>query len=364
MHFDNLPTTTALIQRGIADSLHLGVQGFVSLGGDIILNDALGENAPAELLTPQHLMPWLSSGKPLTAAAVMLLVEWNLLKLDSPVASVIPEFAAAGKQEVTVRQLLTHTAGLKPILTGWPQKTGNEIVARICTTGLQRDWLPGQRAAYDPARSWFILGEIIRRVTGREVEEFVQRELCEPLGMHTSRMAMSPQQHREARLGILYTSKEGQLSLSGAHLAEACLNPSPGGSMRGPASELGTFYQMMLKEGSTAGGRQLLRPSTVHDMTRRVRQNMFDETFQHTLDFGLGLIVNSNRHGADTVPYGFGRHSSESAFGHGGAQSSIGFADPEKELAVVLIANGQPGDDEHNRRFRDLLTALYQDLGL
>ena len=91
---------------------------------------------------------------------------------------------------------------------------------------------------------------------------------------------------------------------------------------------------------------------------------MFDHTFQHVLDWGLGFIPNSARYGVDTVPYGYGHHASERAFGHSGFRSSVAFADPEYGLAVALVWNGTPDNDRHERRVRAALDAVYEDLGL
>jgi len=82
------------------------------------------------------------------------------------------------------------------------------------------------------------------------------------------------------------------------------------------------------------------------------------------MDWGLGFILNSSLYGADTVPYSFGRHASPRTFGHGGAQSSVAFADPEHGLAVALLFNGMPGEARHHVRVREVLSALYEDLGL
>ncbi len=66
----------------------------------------------------------------------------------------------------------------------------------------------------------------------------------------------------------------------------------------------------------------------------------------------------------ETVPYGFGPHASEQAYGHSGYQSSIGFADPEHDLAVGIVFNGMPGEKAHHKRIYSVLGALYTDLGL
>ena len=82
------------------------------------------------------------------------------------------------------------------------------------------------------------------------------------------------------------------------------------------------------------------------------------------MDWGLGFILNSNRYGAETTPYGYGLHASEDAYGHGGRESSSAFADPTHDLVVIVIFNGMPGEPRHNQRVRDFNTAVYEDLGL
>jgi CubicO group peptidase (beta-lactamase class C family) len=99
-------------------------------------------------------------------------------------------------------------------------------------------------------------------------------------------------------------------------------------------------------------------------MTSRQRAGVFDDTFQHVLDWGFGFCINSNRHGRETVPYGYGRFCSEETFGHSGAQSSCAFADPAHNLVVAWAFNGMPGERRHQLRARDLNSAIYQDLDL
>ncbi|WP_437185395.1 serine hydrolase domain-containing protein [Planctomicrobium sp. SH668] len=363
-----LPQTCREIQKGIDSGLHLGMEVYISKNFQTVAQFAWGEDQPGQSLTPDIILPWFSAGKPITAAAIMQRVEKGILQLDRPVADVIPEFAAAGKEAITLEDLLMHTAGLKPIATGWPQKSWDEIVQKICQSPQKRDRGEGITAGYDPARSWFILGEILQRVDpqGRRIECIVLEDILQPLGMNESWMAISEHDFYQAlpMLGTIYTSKGGVLTPVPRMTPEYCVHPNPGGGMRGPIRELGLFYEMLLREGESAEGQEILAPETVAMMTYRQRDGEFDATFQHTVDFGLGLIINSNRYGADTIPYGFGRYASESSFGHGGSQSSIGFADPEARLVVTAIANGMPGDDVHNARFRDFNSAIYEDLGL
>ena len=84
--------------------------------------------------------------------AIAQLVEGDRVGLDDPVADFIPEFAQHDKQAVTLRHLLTHTAGLRFVETGWPQTTWSEIIERICQTRLEPAWIPGKRARYEARR--------------------------------------------------------------------------------------------------------------------------------------------------------------------------------------------------------------------
>ena len=360
-----LPKTLAVIQNGITRGLHFGVQLFVSRDLQPVVDLAIGENQPGEALTSDHILPWLSAGKPITALAVMQLVEQGLLDLDRPVCEVIPEFGQQGKENVTTRHLLTHTAGIEAVALGWPGTSWDEIIARICPVPLRAGAVAGDAHAYDPQRSWFILGEIIQRLRGRSMAEVLRTDLFEPLGMRDTWLAIPDSRYEEyeSRLGRIYVAGAGELKMNHSHLQQTVTAPAPGSSCRGPIRELARFYEMLLCEGTWAG-HTLLSAESVRQMTARHRRGRFDQTFQHTVDFGLGLIINSNQYGVNTIPYGFGRLASPETFGHGGSQSCIGFADPEHRLAVAAVANGYPGEVPHNRRFRELLTAVYEDLGV
>lgn len=369
----HLPRTFDIIQQGIAACWHLGVQMFVSVTGQTIVDDAVGEVKLGESLTNSHLMWWLSSGKPLTAVAVLMLVDRGAIALDDRVSHYMPEFAQNGKESITLRHLLTHTAGLQPVPTGWPRASWDDSIDRICRAKIRQGGIAGESPGYDPARTWFLLGEVIRQIDGRTVDTFVREELCEPLGISDCWMAMTPERHAHFRNRIapMYVREVSRETESGAgrptlrmtedHAEAVCTRPAPGGSLRGPVRELGRFYQMLLQEG-THNGVQFLRPQTVQLMTSRQRRGQFDTTFQHIVDFGLGVLVDSNEYGSETVPYGFGRHCSASTFGHGGAESSIGFCDPVHQLVVAWASNGRPGESTHQVRNREINSAIYEDL--
>ncbi len=379
--WDRLPATATALGQGIAAGLQLGAQLYVSLRGEVVADAALGDNRPGEPLTPDHLMLWLSSTKPLAAVAIVQLWERGLLELDDPVARHIPEFAVHGKGGITVRHLLTHTGGIRLLDTGWPAAPWEEIVARIAASRPEPNWVPGEKAGYHLASSWFLLGEIVRRVDGRPFERYVREAICAPAGMADTWVGIPSERFRgyaeAGRSGALYLTESpasGQAGQAGHAPAagrrelvwttEARLVPThPGGNGYGPMRDLGRFYETLLARGEGAGGR-LLSPQAVEAATARHRAGMLDHTFRHVMDWGLGFIIDSKQYGADTVPYGYGRLCSRRTFGHSGYRSSVGFADPEHGLAVALAMNGTPAEAAHERRIRSVLEAIYLDLGL
>jgi CubicO group peptidase (beta-lactamase class C family) len=133
----------------------------------------------------------------------------------------------------------------------------------------------------------------------------------------------------------------------------------PGSSGHGPIRSLGKIYEQLLTPENP-----LLPTAAVHELTRRQRVGLYDETFQHTIDWGLGLIINSAQYGRETVPYGYGLHASADTFGHSGAQSSSAFADPQHDLVIAWVLNGMCGEAAHRPRARALQTAIYEDLGI
>jgi len=97
-------------------------------------------------------------------------------------------------------------------------------------------------------------------------------------------------------------------------------------------------------------------------MISPARRDQPDATFGHVVDFGLGVILNGNRHGTDTVPYGFGTKAGDRALGHGGARSSIAFADPDDGFTAAVFLNGRVPEAEHQPRMRTILDQLRSEL--
>lgn len=371
MAIDTLPKTRALLEAGIAAREQLGAQLAVSRGASAAAPTerfelVLGERQEGQPMTADTLNIWLSSTKPLTAAAFALLWQRGLADLDDKVGTYIPEFANGGKETITLRHLLTHTAGIRMLNVGWPEGSWEEILAKLCAARIEPRWVPGEKAGYHVASSFFVLGEVIARLAGEPFRDFVRRELFEKLGMDNFWIGM-PEDRFKAYgdlVGHMYGTEQGRVLPRSWHKRPHTVGSSPGGNGYGPARELLLFYEMLLRRGRTGTGERLFEAPTVEAMTTPKRVGMLDLTFQTKIDFGLGFIVNSAHYGADRLPYGYGRHAGRRTFGHSGHQSSTAFADPDHDLAVALIVNGQPGEPRHTHRFRDLVEAIYEDLGL
>jgi CubicO group peptidase (beta-lactamase class C family) len=231
-------------------------------------------------------------------------------------------------------------------------------------------WVPGRKAGYHTMSSWFILGDVVRRLDGRPFSVYVREEIFAPLGMVDSWIGMPAERYHAyraaSRIGAMWNTEGPEPISSGWDSEARCVRSNPGGNGYGPIRELGRFYEMLLGHG-TRDGVRILSPQTVEALAARHRAGLLDQTFQHVLDWGLGVIVNSAHYGAngaDTVPYAYGSHASPRTFGHSGYRSSVGFADPEAGLAVALVMNGTPSQEHHEARIRAVLDAIYEDLGL
>ena len=367
----NLDKTIERLEAGIAEGLHLGAQLYVSLDGEVVADRAVGEARPGRPMEADDLTLWLSSTKPTAAVALATLWEAGEVALDDPVARFVPEFAAGGKEGVTLRHLLTHTSGIRMLDVGWPREEWDAVIAKIAGRKLEPRWEPGRKAGYHMSSSWFVLGEVIRRVDGRPYDRFVREEVFEPLGMDDAWVGMPAERWSEYgdRIVPMFNTEvphaPGSPPEHRWHREEWVVRPSPGGNGRGPIRELGLFYESLLAGGaSPKTGERVLTPQTVEAMSARHRVGLYDHTFRHVMDWGLGFIVNSAIYDEPDLPYAYGPHASRRTYGHSGYRSSTAFADPEHRLVVAIATNGTPADADHLERMEGLCAAVYEDLGL
>jgi CubicO group peptidase (beta-lactamase class C family) len=382
-----LPSAAAALQRGVDAGLHPGAQLHVSRRGEPVAELAIGEARPGAPMAPDTLTLWLSSTKPVAAVAIAQLWERGLVDLDDPIAKHVQEFAQNGKERVTVRHALTHTAGFRLPQVGWPAVPWEESIARVCAARLEPRWVPGEKAGYHMASSWFALGEVIRRADGRPFPDYVREEIFLPLGMDDCWIGMPAERHHayleSQRLASLWNTDGPRPRLHPWDEELHVIRCSPGGNGWGPMRQLARLYEALLA-GGALDGRRVLLPQTVEAIAARHRVGMLDHTFRRVMDWGLGVIPNSLPGLRETrdalreagggaaaatadeleLPYHYGPHASRRAYGHSGYRSSTAFADPQHGLVVALAVTGTPSDAVHGARFSEVLAAIYDDLGL
>lgn len=344
-----------------AKGLHDCAQVYVSRYGEPLLDVALGESRPGRALRTDDVMLWYSSGKPLTVVAVLQLWEQGRLDLDDLVAKYLDGWAN-GKERCTLRHVLTHTGGFP--MPGDKvfdaDLTWDEAVA--ATVAAPALWEPGTSAGYHPASGWRVLGAIVEAIDGRRFDKYLREEVLDPLGLDDCHLGIPVElqaEYGDRLVPVIWTGhrlpnfdKDGNLYMAEYRIDRIHNEPwhiakvEPGGGMRGPARELGRFYESLLGYGPS-----LLDPHTIDTMSAAHRWGVKDRTFRIYIPWGLGVQID------------FTGGTTRRAFGHGGMASSRGLADQECGLVMVVITNGLAGAIDNEKRFLEATDALYTALG-
>ena len=368
---NKVSSAVAALQRWTDEGHQIGWQLYASIEGEVVADLAGGLAQPGVEMGTDTLMVWFSATKAVTSVAAAQQWERGKFDLDAPVAQYIPEFGTKGKDRITIRQLFTHTAGIRhvdldrggnllptpggfsPFVSSW-----DERFQRIVDGEIEAGWEPGQKAGYHPFSGMFLLAELVQRLDGRPFPQYVREEIFLPLGMDDCWVGMPSETFADYgnRIGVLHICRPEQSPIAFPRVdsEEGCTTCVPGGAGRGPMNQFGRFYEAMLGKGAR-GDVRILSTTAAEAMVARHRVGMHDETFGIVIDWGLGFII-------DSINYG--HHSSPRTFGHGGGQSSVAFADPQHQLAVALVMNGLPGPQVHYKRLDEISSNIYEDLGL
>ncbi|HQY89376.1 MAG TPA: serine hydrolase domain-containing protein [Tepidisphaeraceae bacterium] len=355
-----LPRTIGVINRGIEQGQHPGAQLYVSINGSIVVNEAFGlarDNVP---MTTDHQTLWMSAGKPLTAILILQQIERGRLTLEDRIADHIPGFEANGKQAITIRHCLLHTAGFRGPLNNFSLGSWNEIIAKVIALRQEPGWIPGEKAGYHLGSSWFALGEILRQIDGRNFDEMIQQDIFNQLNIEPARFAFDEDawMKLESNFAPMHETSGDKIHTDWpGNKLEMNRIARPGANARGPISSLARVYESLLLDD------RLLQKPSRDSMRLRQRENMFDNTLKQKLDWGFGVMIDSKQY-AGEHQYGYGQHASEETFGHSGNQSSSAFADPKHQLVVAWTCNGMPGETAHHERARAINAGIYEDLGL
>ena len=329
----DLARTRAHLDQGLGKNLWTGFSVAVRQGNHRI------DFAGGDVSQASAAVPWFSAGKPVTAVAVLRILETRPSLESAPLGEALPELAGSYVGGLTLEAVLSHQTGLRipeTELRG-TDRENLDFFRRIKPADFNLS--PGQ-ASYDPAGGWWLLGRWITSQAGIPWKDFLEKNLLHPAGLSRLGFVTPEVPIRDRRAGKWIEGEPGA---------------GPGGGLAGPAGQLALFYEKLWRG-------QLLQSSSLQKMLSPVRRNRLDATFAHIIDFGRGVILNSNRHGAATVPYGFGTTAGPRAFGHGGARSSIAFADPDLELAAAIFLNGRVPETEHQPRMREILDLLRSEL--
>ena len=275
--------------------------------------------------------------KPVTVAAVMLLVERGKLLLDDPVYSIIPEFANRGKEIITVRHLMTHTSGLPDML---PENTQlreqnsplKEFIRRICD--LELGFPAGTNIQYQSC-GIAILGEIVERITESSLPEFLRGEIFSPLGMHDTSLGIGNLQ--TDRVAHVNVGKEMQNVDWGWNKPYWQNFGAPWGGMFSTVNDMFRFCQTFINGGEFDGTR-VFSLATTKAMTSDQTTSMpkIPSEIKSGRVWGLGWRLQPT---ADWSA--FGDLASPGSFGHYGATGTVVWADPFSQ-AICILFTTQP----------------------
>ena len=356
--YDDLFTAVPNALAGLLDDGDAGASVAVFVDGEPVV-DVWGGFADTD-----RTIPWQrntitnvwSVTKTMTALCALVLADRGDLDLAAPVGRYWPEFATAGKDTVLVRHLLAHTAGLPdwdgPIedLYDWPSAT-----ARLAAQAPQ--WAPGSAAGYHSLTQGFLVGEVVRRITGRSLGDFFAEEVAGPLGADFHIGLPAEHDHRVA-LSVPPTSRDEDYAASAPNSSAL---PTAGTAVRvrdgnsvawrraqipaasgfGNARSVGLVQSVLACGGAVRGVRLLSQAGC-----DRAREEQFTGE-----DRRLGMPVR----------YGLGYGLFGNSFGWGGWGGSLVMIDPEGRMAVAYVTNQmrEPADDT---RGLELVMAAYDGL--
>lgn len=358
-----LPRTERVVRRGLDSGLHLGAQIAVYTRDGSRLDLVLGQARPDREMAADSLVPYFCASRPALTLALARLTVTAGLDFDQRVADYLPEFAVGGKQDVTVRQLLLHTTGIRvdpaAKLRGEPFEV---VLEAMCEAPVEPGWTPGEQAAYLRFGYWYLAGELVARVAGQPLSQYLRRELFEPLGM-TDTWAGMPEDVYEREYGRLVTvlrADDGMdHELANLESPHFCCGRLPFGP-RGTAADLAWMYWGLLHPERLGG---FLPPELARSLYAPARIGRPDHGWVSSggkVDWTLAGMLESRRYGRAAQL--LGRGASERAFGHYGRHVTVGFADPDRGLAAAFCVNGMVPPVPGVLRTQALCSAIFDDV--
>ncbi|HVM97969.1 MAG TPA: serine hydrolase domain-containing protein [Candidatus Acidoferrales bacterium] len=331
--------------------------------------------------TPDTLAMVFSSTKGATALCAHVLAARGELDLDAPVARYWPEFAAAGKATIPIRQLLNHQSGLCGIDRKLPAQALFDWHTMIDALAAQAPlWEPGTAHGYHAMTFGYLVGEIVRRISSRSLGQFFRDEVGGPLGLdfwiglpsaYESRLAtirMAPPRTGPSPLftammqrGSLtwkaFMNPRGLISSTQANSRAVHAAEIPASNGITNARGLAGMYAPLACDGAWRGA-TLVDRETLRTMSA-VESEGDDLVLLVPTRFASGYMKSVDNRPRDSVRFG----PNDVAFGHVGAGGSFGFADPQARVAVGYVMNQMGQGVLLNERGQVLIDAVYEALG-
>jgi CubicO group peptidase (beta-lactamase class C family) len=315
-----------------------------------------------------------SSTKGATALCANMLAERGKLDMEAPVTAYWPEFAEGGKQSIPVKYLLSHQAGLAWVDGEMSLEDALAWDPVVAALGRQSpSWPPGQEHGYHATTYGWLVGELVRRVSGRSLGSFFHEEIARPLGLSFWIGLPESEEPRVSPL-IPFALPEGQ---SLGTVIESFLGPdtdigkalaAPGGAFKSvdafnlrsvraaevPAangvSDARSLARMYASTIGEVDGFRSLGPEQLARATTQLTSGPDRVIMGLDLQFGLGFMVRSS-----LIPFGGPR-----GFGHFGMGGSAGWADPDADLAVGYVMNRMDPGVTGDARAAGLIQAAYE----
>jgi CubicO group peptidase (beta-lactamase class C family) len=342
------------VERFYRSGVHPAIQLTLRREGVVVLDRAIGHARlgdapePVSIDTPFCLY---SASKAVTAFVVHLLDQRGELHIHDRVAEYIPEYAAKGKEAITIAHVLSHRAGVPnlPAAALDLDRMGDRefFVDLLCQA--EPNGRPGRALAYHAVSGGFILGEVVHRVTGKDIREVLREEILDPLGFRWMSYGVDPADvplvGRSYATGApllppLSTLLTRALGVPVDEVVRRSNDPRfltgviPAANTVSNANELSRFFEL-LRAGGTLDGVEIFEPRTIRRALTEQSYRELDLTLGAPVRHGLGLILGAqivSLYGPDT----------ELAFGHLGFTNTIGWADPQRSLAGGLVTSGKP----------------------
>jgi Beta-lactamase class C and other penicillin binding proteins len=319
------------VSHMIKDEIDRGTVGAASLlvarNGIIALEKGFGHlsrlaGSPACQSDSVFLVASIS--KPVTALAVMRLVEQGRVRLDDTVSKYLPEFSGEGRERITIRQILSHTSGLPDMLpANLELRRRHASLGEFASEATHVPLLfsPGSSVSYQSA-GFLLAGQIVERITNQSLDTFLQEQIFRPLGMHHSSMGLGPrtisstvQCDLPAKGDLKMSEKDRDWNWNSAYWRKL---GAPWGGMHSTTKDIFLLLQATLE--ARAG---ILSSELWREMIRNQNMGL-------TRPWGIGWEVGQNS---------FFKGSPDSAFGHRGATGTLCWADPKTQLCFVLFTN-------------------------